>query len=261
MKLNAPFCMKDLSRVAAVIGETISASAGVHVPPVEYWQTVREICNRYGVLLIMDEVLVGMGRTGRMFAFEHYDVVPDMVTLSKGVASGYAPIGVVGVATFVADAFKGDASVAFSHGCTYGNHAVTCAASLKNIDILERESLVAKVADRERDMLARLTELQDKHPSIGDIRGKGLIWALDLVQDRETRTPFSGDANMAGRMYQYLLDERVFLRANNVVHIAPPFIASDDVIDEIITAIDNALTRFEAEVGTNIITTQRGYGQ
>jgi len=234
--------------VAAVIGETISASAGVHVPPVEYWQTIREICDRYGVLLIMDEVLVGMGRTGKLFAFEHYDVVPDLITLSKGVASGYAPIGVVGAATFVADSFKGDGEIAFSHGCTYGNHAVTCAASLKNIEILESENLIENGALTGDYIFEQLQMLQQKHPSIGDIRGKGMIWALDLVPDRETRKPFSPDANMPGRMYRYLLDERVFLRANNVVHVAPPFIVTHDEIDEIIAGLDKALSRFEADV-------------
>ena len=253
-------CAKEIERVilhegpasvAAVIGETISASSGVHVPPVEYWQIVRDICHRYGVLLIMDEVLVGMGRTGKLFAFEHYDVVPDILTLSKGVASGYAPIGVVAVSTDVADSFKGDASVAFSHGSTYGNHAVSSAASLKNIEILEQEQLVSKVAETEEYLLASLQELQAKHPSIGDIRGRGLIYALDLVSDRESRQVFAPEAQMPARMFRYLLDERVFLRANNVVHVAPPFISTTDEIDEIVAALDRAIGRFEADVALN----------
>jgi adenosylmethionine-8-amino-7-oxononanoate aminotransferase len=235
--------------VAVVIGETISAAAGVHVPPVEYWQIVRDICDRYGVLLILDEVLVGMGRTGKMFAFEHYGIVPDLLTLSKGVASGYAPIGVTAVSTRVADSFKGDDSMAFAHGCTYGNHAVTCATSLKNIEILQEEQLVERVAATEDGLRESLLMLQAKHPVIGDVRGKGMIFALDIVADRETKALFPAKVGAPALLTQYLLDERVFLRVNNVLHVAPPFIATRDDIDQIIHAIDRALTRFEAHIG------------
>lgn len=235
--------------VAAVIGETISASAGVHIPDAEYWQTIRDICDRYGVLLILDEVLVGMGRTGKMFAFEHFGVVPDMLTLSKGVASGYAPIGALIVSDKIGDAFKGDGNAAFSHGCTYGNHAVTCAASLKNIDILEREDLPGNAARMGDYLRGKLEDLAEQHPSIGDIRQIGLLCAVELVQDRATKTPFPASAGMTPKVYKYLMEECVFVRVTDVIHIAPPLISTTTEIDHLVGAVSRAIGRFEKDMG------------
>lgn len=258
VKTHLMRCAREIERViqhegaesvAAVIGETISASAGVHIPDAEYWQTIRDICDRYGVLLILDEVLVGMGRTGKMFAFEHFGVVPDMLTLSKGVASGYAPIGALVVTDKVGDAFKGDANAAFAHGCTYGNHAVTCAASLANIDILEREDLPGNAARMGQHLRERLEALRHQHPSIGDIRQIGLLCALELVHDRASKTPFPASAGMTAKMYRYLLDECVFVRVTDVIQIAPPLIASTAEIDHLVEALSRAIGRFEQELG------------
>jgi adenosylmethionine-8-amino-7-oxononanoate aminotransferase len=252
-------CARDIERaiihegpdsVAAVIGEPISASAGLFVPDAEYWQAIRETCNRYGVLLILDEVLVGMGRTGRMFAHEHFGVVPDILTLSKGVASGYAPIGATLVAPHVAASFDGDNSLA--HGCTYGNHPVTSAAALKNIEILEDEKIVENATETGAYLKERLQALAQRHISIGDVRGLGMIAAVELVQNRASKTPFPAEAAMQARLSQYLMDEGVFLRVWDVIHVAPPLISKRADIDRVIDGLDRAIGRFEADVGIGL---------
>jgi adenosylmethionine-8-amino-7-oxononanoate aminotransferase len=235
--------------VAAVIGEPISASAGVQVPDREYWQIVRDVCSRHGVLLILDEVLVGMGRTGAMFAFEHYGVVPDILTLSKGVASGYAPIGAVIASRAVANSFDGDN--VFSHGYTYGSHPVTSAAGLRNIEILEREKLVEASATNGAYMHERLNGLAQRYRSIGDVRGLGMIAAIELVADRGSKKPFPAEAKMSQRMADYLMDEGIFLRVWDVIHVAPPLVATRDDIDRLVDAVGRAVGRFERESGFN----------
>jgi adenosylmethionine-8-amino-7-oxononanoate aminotransferase len=252
-------CARDIERailhegpdsVAAVIGEPISASAGLHVPDREYWQIVREICTRHNILLILDEVLVGMGRTGRMFAFEHFGVVPDILTLSKGVASGYAPIGAVIASNAVAETFDGDN--AFAHGYTYGNHPVSAAAGLRNIDILQRESLVDAAETVGGYMHARLQDLAQRYRTIGDVRGLGLIGAIELVTDRGSKKPFPPEARMAHRLTGYLMDEGIFLRVwEPVIHMAPPLVASRDDIDRMIAGVERSIARFERETGFN----------
>lgn len=249
-------CAKEIERailhegpdsVAAVIAEPISASAGVHVPDVEYWQIIRDVCSRYGVLLILDEVLVGMGRTGKMFAFEHFGIVPDLLTLSKGVASGYAPIGATVVSRDVADTFDGQNALA--HGYTYGNHPVSSRAALTNIEILQSESLIAKAAQTGAYMIERLGELANMHPSIGHVRGIGMLASVELVSDRAMKTPFAVETNMSAKLTRYLMEEGVFLRVWDVIHVAPPLIATQSEIDHLTECMSRAIGRFESEVG------------
>jgi adenosylmethionine-8-amino-7-oxononanoate aminotransferase len=233
--------------VCAVIGETISVSGDTVIPDPGYWPAVREICDRYGVLLILDEVLVGMGRTGKWFAFEHFNVVPDIVTLSKGIASGYAPISAALAAEKVAGSFMGGPAVTLSHGYTYGNHPVSCAAGLKNIEILEREKLVERSADMGKYLMERLQELW-KHQVVGDIRGGlGLLAVVEVVKDRETRQRLGPEAQFSSLVMNWLMEKRVFLRVWDVIQIAPPFVVTKDEIDQIVDAIDYALGNFDRE--------------
>jgi adenosylmethionine-8-amino-7-oxononanoate aminotransferase len=233
--------------IAAVIGEPISVSGDTVIPVPEYWPIVREICDRYGVLLILDEVLVGMGRTGKWFASEHFNVVPDIVTLSKGVASGYAPISAVLVSEKVANSFMGDANVVFSHGYTYGNHPVICAAGLKNIEIIEREKLVERSAEMGKYLLERLQSLR-RHPTVGDIRGLGLLAVIEVVKNRETRERFGPAAKFSLIVNKSLMEQKVFLRVWDVIQIAPPFVVTKDEIDTIVNAVDIALEKFEESI-------------
>jgi adenosylmethionine-8-amino-7-oxononanoate aminotransferase len=235
--------------VAAVFGETISVAGELYVPSPEYWQIIRAACDRHGVLLVLDEVLVGMGRTGRWFAAEHFGVAPDIMTASKGIASGYAPISAAMASAAVADPFMADAGAVFAHGYTYGNHPVACAAALKNIEILERENLVARAAQMGLRLLDGLSQLKDRHPAIGDVRGLGLLCAVDMVADRKTRAHFPPSAQMQTRVNQYLMDEGVFVRVWDVIHVAPPFVVTEAEIDRIVAALDVAIGKFEAEIG------------
>src|SRR5262249_55827162 len=163
------------ARVAAVIGEPISAAAGVHIPHPEYWPMVREICDRYGVLLICDEVITGFGRTGRMFATEHWGVVPDITVVAKALTSGYVPIGAAIAAKPAADASIARAGAASNHRITSGGNPVSCAAGLANLRVLEREALVRNAAYRGGYLFARLQALY-RHDIVGQVRGGlGLI--------------------------------------------------------------------------------------
>ena len=235
----------------AVIGETISVSGDTVIPDPDYWPMVREICDRYGILLILDEVLVGMGRTGKWFACEHYGVSPDIMVLSKGIACGYAPISAALVSDKVANTFMGDSNSAFAHGYTYGNHPVASAAALKNIEIIEREGLVERSAQMGQYLMEKLQTLW-RHPVVGDIRGLGLLAVVEVVKDRETRQRYGPEAKFSARVANWLFEKGVFLRVSEVIQIAPPFVVSHEEVDQIVDAIDYALTRFESEVGVKV---------
>ncbi|MEX2431050.1 MAG: aspartate aminotransferase family protein, partial [Dehalococcoidia bacterium] len=176
--------------IAAVIAEPVSFSAGVAVPGPEYWPMLREICDRYGVLLIADEVITGFGRTGKWFGIQHWDVVPDLMTVAKGITSGYFPVGACIATDRVFEAFKGGPETTYRHGFTYGGHPAGGAAGLANVAIMEREGLVENSEQMGAHMAARLEALRS-HPAVGDVRGLGLMCALDLVKDRVTREPLS----------------------------------------------------------------------
>jgi len=232
--------------VAAVIGEPISASAGVHIPHPEYWPMVREICDRYGVLLICDEVITGFGRTGRMFATEHWGIVPDITVVAKALTSGYAPIGAAIATKRVADAFIGPASSTFNHRITFGGNPVSCAAGLANLNVLEREGLVSN-AERMGDYLFdRLHELY-RHDIVGQVRGGlGLICAVEIVADRTTREPFPKEARLAQRATLLMEQHGLLGRAGNVFFVAPPLSVTRGEIDFIVSQLDAVIAELQA---------------
>jgi adenosylmethionine-8-amino-7-oxononanoate aminotransferase len=232
--------------VAAVIAEPVSTSAGVHVPGKIYWQMLREICDKHGVLLIADEVINGWGRTGKLFAMEHYGVTPDIMTMAKGLSSGYAPIAAAVVRPAVFEGFKEQEKVAFGHLLTFGGHPVCAAAALKNIEIFEREQLVANAATMGDYLKARLEELR-AHPSVGDVRGVGLLTAIEFVTNQEKRTAIAKDSAFAKRLSELLLERGFISRVWSVLHFAPPLVVSKDEIDRMVTIADEALTIAEGE--------------
>jgi adenosylmethionine-8-amino-7-oxononanoate aminotransferase len=234
--------------VAAFIGEPISTAAGCHVPSPAYWQEVRRICDRYGVLLIMDEVINGWGRTGRLFAAEHFDVVPDIMVMAKGLSSGYMPIAATVVRPALYADFK-EHEARLTHLLTFGGHAVASAVALKNIEILLRERLVENSAKMGERMLRGLQELVDRHPSVGDARGKGLMCALDLVRDKETREPWGKDSAFTWRLTEVLAERGVLVRILGDLNLAPPLIITADQVDELLAHVDESLTQVERELG------------
>jgi adenosylmethionine-8-amino-7-oxononanoate aminotransferase len=232
--------------IAAVIGEPVPAGPGALVPPPEYWPRVRQICDQHGVLLIADEVIDGFGRTGRMFACEHWGLVPDIITLAKGLSSGYAPIGAAAVRLDIAQAFVGEDEKALRHVFSFGGHPPSCAAALKNIEIIEREGLVQNARLMGNRLLDGLETLRS-HPIVGDVRGIGLLCGLELVTDRRAKTPISADHGR--KLTRYLLEEGVLTRAGAILDLAPPLCVTAEQIDWLLGVLDRVLGRLEKEIG------------
>lgn len=231
--------------VGGVILEPITAGGGV-IPPVdEYYTIVREICDEYGVILIIDEVVCGFGRTGTMFGYEHYGFVPDIVTMAKGMASSYAPISAAAVRGEVFDTFLEDPSEKYHYFrdiSTYGGCTAGFAAALENLRIIEEEDLIENSRVMGAYLLDRLRELSD-HPNVGDVRGRGLFAGVELVEDKASRTPVSEDVMMA--VVKKAADEGVLVGKttrsvpglNNTVNMAPPLIVTRADVDELVDAV------------------------
>src|SRR5579859_4655732 len=238
--------------VAAVIGEPVSAANATHVPSPRYWQRVREICDKHGVLLILDEVINGFGRTGTMFATEQFGILPDLMTMAKGLSSGYAPIAAVAVSEKLYDEFKKQ-DVALAHLLTFGGQAVSCAAALKNIEILQREELPQRSANNGVYLLERMRGLL-AHPTVGDVRGRGLMCAAELVKDKATKGPFGLGPAAAGHPFSRrvveLMEQRGLLtRVFMSLHLCPPLVVTREEIDRMVAIADESLTIAEKEHG------------
>jgi len=231
------------SSIAAILYETVPGTAGVLVPPPGYLEGMRTLCDKYGIVMILDEVMCGFGRTGQWFAWQGYGVVPDLVTFAKGVNSGYVPAGGVLISESIANAFD---SQVFPGGLTYSGHPLAMASIVGSIDAMESEGVVENAAAIGRDHLAGgLAELADKHQLIGDVRGIGVFWALDLVDDRETRQPVSGGVVLEVR--KALLARGLLpFTADNRVHVVPPCNVSADDVAQALAIYDEAFAAVEA---------------
>lgn len=234
--------------VAAVIVDPVATSLAVANPPDSYLVMLSEICRRTGVLLIVDEVITGMGRTGRLFASQYSGIQPDFITMSKGLSSGYAPIGATLIAPHIAAAFRGEPGV-FRHGHTYGGHPVATAAALTVLEKVQSHSLpqrAEKLGERLRDGLSQLTHRRH----FWDARGRGLLVGLEIAEDGQSGRQFA-DRARAGNRLRLICRElgllTLTLHPGNVLLLAPPLIATEDDIDGIVATIDAALQRMEAE--------------
>ena len=228
--------------VAAVVAEPISASNGIIVPPDDYWPRVREICDRHGVLLITDEVINGFGRTGKMFTSEHWNLVGDIMTMAKGLSSGYVPIGGVICRPHVVEAFEGDNKL--SHLLTYGGHAAACAAALANLEIIEGEGLVKNSEKMGARLLEGLNGLRS-HRTVGDVRGLGLLAGVELVKDKDTKEKFAESDSAIVDLNQGLQDRGLLTRAANVISLSPPLCITEAQVDKVVEIIDDSLTAIE----------------
>jgi taurine---2-oxoglutarate transaminase len=231
--------------VAAVILETITGTNGVIVPPDGYLQSIREVCDRHGILLICDEVMAGFGRSGKWFACEHWDVVPDILTVAKGINSGYVPLGAMVVnepiAEWVRDKY-------FAGGLTYSGHPLACASAVASIEAFREEGIVEHAAEMGGAIADELRGLEDRHPSIGEVRGLGCFWGIELVRDRETREPLvpfnaTGEAFApVARVAKAALERGLYLMTHwNVVMVVPPLTITREELDEGIGILDEAL--------------------
>ncbi len=232
--------------VAAVILETVTGTNGIIVPPDGYLRSIREVCDRHGILLILDEVMAGWGRTGRWFACEHWEVVPDIITTAKGINSGYVPLGAMTVRDGVYDSIK---DRYFAGGLTYSGHPLACAAGVASVEAFREEGVVENAAAMGETLAQELPKLADRHPSIGDVRGLGLFWGLELVRDRGTREPLV-PFNAAGeavapvtRLVKAALERGLYLFTHwNVVGIVPPLTITREELDEGLGILDEVLS-------------------
>ena len=232
--------------VAAVIMETVVGTNGIIVPPDGYLQSVREVCDRHGILLITDEVMAGFGRTGKWFAVDHWDVVPDILTVAKGINSGYVPLGAMIVTEPIGEWLR---DKYFAGGLTYSGHPLACAAGVASIEAFREEGIVENAAEMGEVFAAALRGLAERHPSIGDVRGLGCFWGLELVRNRETREPLvpfnaGGEAALpVSRLTKAALERGLYLMTHwNVVMICPPLTITREELDEGLAILDDALT-------------------
>ena len=236
------------SSVAAVIAEPVSSSMGAAAPGDEYWPLLRQICDRYGVILIADEVITGFGRTGTMFAMEHWGVTPDIMTMAKGITSSYVPLANAIASAEVADVFAGADNI-FRQALTFGGHPVTAAVALRNIDIIQSENMVENSRRVGEYMLERLNDLAADHPIVGNVRGKGLLMGMEFVADRDTRTRFPKDVQLGKRLSDAFESEGLILRAGDErVSLGPPLCVTREDADEIVRKLDRALAAVEKSV-------------
>ncbi len=228
--------------VAAVIGEPISSSNGVHIPSPKYWQLLREICNRHNVLLIADEVITGFGRTGHWFGLSRYGVEPDILSFAKAITSGYFPLGGIGVNDRIAAAIDNTPDdQTWMHAFTYSGHPVGCAVALANLDIIESEGLVQRAAELGARLLKGLQTLAG-HKHVGDVRGLGLMAAVEFVADKQTKAEFPAGEKIGPRVHAATQKRGLFTRLRgDVYNLAPAFVTTEAQIDRMVEILGESI--------------------
>jgi adenosylmethionine-8-amino-7-oxononanoate aminotransferase len=249
-ELDAAIVAAGPQRVIAFVAEPVVGATLGAVPPVPgYFRGLREVCDRHGVLLILDEVMCGMGRTGTLYACEQEGVVPDIVTIAKGLGAGYQPIGAALLSQRVFDAFE-QGSGFFQHGHTYLGHAIACAAALAVQKVIVEENLLARVRETGALLERELCRALGDHPHVGDIRGRGLFWGVEFVADRATREPFDPSRRLHARIKQTAFDAGLMCypmggtidgRRGDHLLLAPPFTIEAAQVDEIVTGLSRAI--------------------
>jgi len=239
--------------VAAFIADPVVVAAGVLIPPKEYWPTVREICDRHDILLIFDEVIAGCGRTGRLFAYDHWGIAPDILTLAKGISNACVPLGATIMHRKISDHFKETKN--FPHGFTYSGHALACAAGLAAINAYIDEKIPENAAKVGAYFLEALKGIQDRHRSVGDVRGLGLIEGVEFVRDRETKEPLVNPDSKAPpeerpimALSDGCLNEGLLIMpamSGSIIRMAPPLIITEDDVDEATEILERQITAVE----------------
>ncbi len=239
-ELEATIAREGADQIAAFIGEPVQGAGGVVPPPQSYWTAIAEVLKRHEILLIADEVITGFGRTGTMFGIQQYGVQPDIVSLAKGITSGYVPLGAVGVTDELYDRLC-EPDRLFMHGFTYSGHPVACAVALRNIAILEGEDLPTNAAVRGEQLLAGLHDLSN-HPNIGNVRGKGLMAIVEVVADRETKASFPATAGVGAKLQAATRARGLIVRCSDTgIAISPPLVITEQEIDALVNSIGDAI--------------------
>ncbi len=228
--------------IAAILMESVTGTNGIIIPPAGYMPGVRALCDKYGILMIVDEVMAGFGRTGKWFAIEHWDVLPDMITMAKGLTSAYAPLGAVAMKPEIAASFN---EHVFESGLTYTSHPVSLAAALANISVMKQDGIVENAAALGPVLRRLLADLGESHPSVGDVRSIGLFGIIELVRDRKTRepiTPWNGTSPEMAALRKYCLDQGLFVYTHwHTMLIIPPLIITEEQLKQGFAIIDKAL--------------------
>ncbi len=228
--------------IAAILMESVTGTNGIIIPPQGYMQGVRALCDKYGIVMIADEVMSGFGRTGKWFAVEHWDVVPDIITMAKGLTSAYAPLGAVAMKPEIAAAFD---ETPFESGLTYTSHPISLAAAVANINVMREDKLVEHAAGMGPVLKRMLNDLGEAHPSVGEVRSIGLFGILELVKDRNTKepmAPWNGSSPEMIALRKYCLDNGLFLYTHwHTVLIIPPLIITEEQLKEGFDILDKAL--------------------
>jgi taurine--2-oxoglutarate transaminase len=231
--------------VAAVLLETLTGAAGFFAPPDGYFQRLREICDQYDILLIVDEVMVGFGRTGKWFAIEHYDVVPDIMALAKGITCGYVPLGCVAISDRIMKKLEKEMLYV---GLTYNSHPLACATASAVLQVYRDEKLVENAQKQGAFVKARLEEMQARHACVGDVRGVGLFFCLELVTDRKTKEPLP--PAISGGIRKRLLDRGLSTNVmRNLIFVGPPLIITEDELATGLEIVDELLGSIDREIG------------
>lgn len=258
-------CAWDLERVikleraetiAAYMAETVSGtSLGAAVPPKEYYPIIRQICDKYNILFIADEVMCGMGRTGKWFAIEHWGVVPDMITAGKGASGGYVPIGVMATTSKVVDTLK-QKDASFTHGHSYTNTPMTAACANAVLRYIKKHDLIQQSADRGEYLRKKLETLYE-FPFVGDVRGLGSMRAIEFVQDRQTKAPFPRSMKFVEKVYKKVFDKGVIIFTGNgcadgvdgdLIMVSPPFIITQAQIDYVVDVLRESFKEMQQEL-------------
>ena len=248
--IEAAILAEGPESVSAFIGEPVSQPMGGLVPHESYWPMVREICDRYGILLIFDEVITGFGRLGEWFGATVFDVVPDIMSFAKGITSGYFPLGGVITDSKVSGAFAGGPDRTWSHMYTYSTHPGGVAAALKNLEILERERLVENARARGEQLSERLQEMKAKHAMVGDVRGMGLIQGIEIVEDRASKRRFDASAGVNTMLTAALKERGVWIRVPAfILPISPPLTITADELSHLCDMAEESISEVSRRVG------------
>jgi putrescine aminotransferase len=243
-ELEKTLVEQDPDTVAAILGEPVQGAGGVIVPPDDYWPKLRKIADRHNVLLIADEVITGFGRTGKMFALEHWNVQPDIVSFAKGVTSAYLPLGGIMVSRQVQNAInEAPADLKFMHAATYSGHAVCCAVGLANVEIIEREGLVDRAAQVGPRLIQQLRQQLEPLARVGQVRGLGMMAAAELVDPNASGSAFYDNAvGMAGKVVARCVDKGILARRlNNTICMAPPLISTEAQLNRLVEVLAESI--------------------
>ncbi len=227
--------------VAMFIAEPVQGAGGVIVAQDDYFPRIREICDKYDVLLVADEVITGFGRTGKMFGLEHYGVQPDLVQFAKSITSGAVPLGGIGISDEIADTLN-NSGKPWMHAYTYSGHPTMCAVGLATLDIIEREDLPGQAADKGKRMLENLHSTLDSHPHVGNVRGLGLMMGVEVVKDKADKSWFEPEFNLGGKLTKALMARNLYTRVRSeVICIAPPLTTDEATLDSIVEITNEAI--------------------